>query len=451
MNAADTTAARSAVCLGCGCLCDDLVVRGDPPQLDPVGPPCGLAAAWLARHASQAARGCHRGGQTVETEVVIAAAVEALARAKYPLIYGLVQESTETLRAAVALAEQLGGAIDLEPAEINAAAAANLGIATATWGEVRHRADLIVIFAADPVVTHPRHFERYSANAVGRFTPRGRASRRVIYIGSRSTATAAEADQVIELAPERMTTAIGVLTAIVMQHASPGGLPLDPEAVETATGIALETWSQLASTLEAASYSALLFGGAPFTGGGGKLATQALIELVRGLHRVTRAVAMPLVGGGNPTGAENVLAWQTGYAGRVDFSRGYPRSCADVYSSRRLLARRAVDLAVIVGSDPLGELSPAEVEDWQRVETIVLSSRATETFRQASIGIAIAAVGWDQGGVVYRSDEAALVVPQLVTSERAAGADVLSRLAAGVQSRLASAAPSTPAARGATS
>ena len=36
-----------------------------------------------------------------------------------------------------------------------------VGESTCTLGEVRNRADLVIVWGSDPVVTHPRHLERY--------------------------------------------------------------------------------------------------------------------------------------------------------------------------------------------------------------------------------------------------------------------------------------------------
>ena len=71
---------------------------------------------------------------------------------------------------------------------------ARVGQVSSTLGEVRDRADLVVFWDVDPVATHPRHFERYSVEPLGRFVDRGRGGRMVVVIGQEMTATAAASD-----------------------------------------------------------------------------------------------------------------------------------------------------------------------------------------------------------------------------------------------------------------
>src|SRR5438128_1377094 len=58
---------------------------------------------------------------------------------------------------------------------------------------------------------------------------------------------------------------------------------------------------------------------------GGEKNVEAALALVRDLNVSTRFYILPMRGGGNATGAENVLTWQTGYPFAVNLGRGYPR------------------------------------------------------------------------------------------------------------------------------
>ncbi len=83
-------------------------------------------------------------------------------------------------------------------------AAQSTGLVTSTLGEVRQRADVVILWSADPSTTHPRHFERYSLFPKGRFVPRGRADRTLIWIGSSPNASRELADYVVTIAPVAM-------------------------------------------------------------------------------------------------------------------------------------------------------------------------------------------------------------------------------------------------------
>ena len=80
-----------------------------------------------------------------------------------PLVYGLGQTTCEAQRTAVALAEAIGAVIDPAGPLLDGAsglAYQALGASTATLGDVRDRADVVVVWRADPVATHPRLLER---------------------------------------------------------------------------------------------------------------------------------------------------------------------------------------------------------------------------------------------------------------------------------------------------
>ena len=155
-------------CAGCGCVCDD-------------GRTCALGDAWfdlgdrppLARVE----------GRTVALEEAVDAAAAILREARAPLVYGLGGTSIEAQRRAVALAEAIGAVVD---AGASAGAYQSIGSSTATFGEIRNRAELVVVWRADPVVTHPRLLERLRVKSL-------------VVVDATRTATAEQADMFIEV------------------------------------------------------------------------------------------------------------------------------------------------------------------------------------------------------------------------------------------------------------
>ena len=142
-----------ATCAGCGCLCDDIeVTNGGLVRT------CALGDAWFAE-VERPPLARVDGGEVGLDEAADAAAA-ILREARAPLVHGLGGTSCEAQRRAVALAEAAGAVIDAGPA-VNAA----IGWSTATFGEIRDRAELVVLWRADPVITHPRLLERLRLDA----------------------------------------------------------------------------------------------------------------------------------------------------------------------------------------------------------------------------------------------------------------------------------------------
>src|SRR3954454_13899300 len=108
----------------------------------------------------------------------------------------------------------------------------------------------------------------------------------------------------------------------------------------------------------------------------------ALASLVRDLNRDRHAVTLALRDG-NARGAEDVLAWQTGFAGPVSFARGAPRESPDAGT---LLERGDVDAALVLSDEP-----PIAVP------TVVINARATAT--DARVVFAPGADGIEGGGI----------------------------------------------------
>src|SRR5207247_1420926 len=73
-----------------------------------------------------------------------------------------------------------------------------------------------------------------------------------------------------------------------------------------------------------ARYVAIVTDGEPGTTSADPARAEALVTLSQALNGPTRCALSTLRGGGNRSGADAVLTWQTGFPFAVDFARGYP-------------------------------------------------------------------------------------------------------------------------------
>jgi formylmethanofuran dehydrogenase subunit B len=88
----------------------------------------------------------------------VSKAATILSNAKYPLLFGWSLTSTEATCVGVELCELLGGVIDNNTGFCHGPGLIgchDIGVSTCTLGEVRHRADLILYWGANPVHAHP--------------------------------------------------------------------------------------------------------------------------------------------------------------------------------------------------------------------------------------------------------------------------------------------------------
>lgn len=99
------------VCPFCGTLCDDLEVQVEDGTIKTVKNACVLGkATYMHYQEDLATPKIH--GQPATMEECIDAAAEILAKAKYPLIYGLDSTELHAQRKAIELADLIGANID---------------------------------------------------------------------------------------------------------------------------------------------------------------------------------------------------------------------------------------------------------------------------------------------------------------------------------------------------
>jgi formylmethanofuran dehydrogenase subunit B len=376
-----------ATCAGCGCACDDIEVTAAGLIRT-----CGLGDAWFAARTGDRPPVATVDGSTVSVDEAADAAAAILRQARAPLVYGLGQTSCEAQRRAVALAEAIGAVVDPAGGGSAGAAYQAIGSSTATFGEIRDRAELVVVWRADPVVTNPRLLERL------RLERATRGSRTLVVVDAQRTATAAEADAFFELDAADEFAALWALRALVTRA------PLDRDRAPLL--------DDLATRLLGARHVALLYGD--------DVEALALLALVRDLARERHAVTLGLRRDANGRGAEDVLAWQTGFPAAVSFARGHPR---EDLSASALLERGEVDAALVVASDPLEQL-PALRE----LPTVVVDARATATSQAARVAFATAADGIEVPGTVHRMDGVPVPLRAPLAGERPGVEDVLAAI-----------------------
>jgi formylmethanofuran dehydrogenase subunit B len=377
-----------ATCAGCGCACDDIEATVADGRLS-VARTCALGDAWFAERADAPLASVQ--GRAVSFEEAADAAAAILRQARAPLVYGIGQTSCEAQRQAVALAEAVGAIVD--PAGSGGAGLAYqaIGSSTATFGEIRDRAELVVVWRADPALTNPRLLGRLRVE-----------TRPLVVVDAQRTATAEQADAFVQLDAAHDFETLWALRALVT------GAPLDRER---AAGLPLD---DLAERLLAARHVAFLHGAL------GELEALALFELVRDLSRERHAVALRLRDDGNARGAEDVLAWQTGFPAAVSFARGYPRANPGEFTAAALLERGEVDAALVVASDLPG---------LRELPTVVVDPRATATAQAARVAFATAADGIEVAGTVHRMDGVPVPLRAPLAAERPSVEDVLSAIA----------------------
>ena len=394
-----------ATCLGCGCVCDDIQLRVESNVIVDAGNACPLGVGWFGD--GRTTSRVRVRGKDASVDEALTAATDALRGASRALIYLAPDISCETQRSAIAIADALHATIDSLTSSTTMAtvlAAQEAGRASATLGEIRNRADVVVFWGVDPAHGYPRFWARYAPEPTGVHVA-GRQGRTVIAVDVGSARGPQIADQRFPVMPEREVATLTGLSAAITANHDRGGL-LDAILLGKYVAIIADAEGDGGNSVDS-----------------GRAA--ALMSFTQALNGPTRCALISLRGGGNRSGADACLTAHTGYPTAVDFSAGFPRY-RPYESTEGRLSRGAVDVALIVGS--AGLVPQRIIDRLAGVTTVVVGPRATESALAATVAVDTGVVGIHESGTALRMDDVALPMFAAITGPPAT-VDIVTALA----------------------
>jgi formylmethanofuran dehydrogenase subunit B len=338
-----TALIENVTCLGCGCACDDIDVAVRDGRIIEARNACALGIRWFG-DGSVPSR-CRVEGRDETLAVAMTHSAWLLSAAFRPLVYLAPGLSCEAQRQATAVADLLRARLDTITSSTSqhVLAGQEHGYASATLGEIRNRADVVVFWGVDLAQRYPRFTSRYAPDPVGLHVG-GRRSRTVVAVDIDGATATADADRRLTIASADEVATLTGLEALARAR------PDAPTAFADLPGAAWTAARGLAPLLLSARYVALVYD-AELDERAERSARrfEALVSLSQALNEHTRCAAIALRAGGNRSGADSVLVAQTGYPFAVDFARGYPRYDPHDGAAASALRNGEVDVALVVG------------------------------------------------------------------------------------------------------
>lgn len=383
-------------CLGCGCACDDIAVVVQRDRIAEARNACALGKTWFGDGTIPTATRVN--GRSAPLEDALDEAARLLRGAQRAFVYLAGDISCETQRVTVAIADRLHAAIDslAATAAESVLATQRRGRAAATLGEIRQHADLIVFWGVDPETRYPRYAERFSPAAANRTLV-------AVDVGDRRGPAATNAR--VAIAPGDEVDALGVMRATVQGRIASDD-PRFAEVVRLATGMTQARYVAIAADAEPD-------GGTPAD----PARAEALVTLAQALNGPTRCALSTLRGGGNRSGADAVLTWQTGFPFAVDFAPGYPtyrpRAGAGAF-----FAAVEPDAALVIGAPTT--LPEPLANSIARVRSIAIGPRATAAPFRPVVAVDTAVAGIHEGGSAFRMDDVPLPLRPTLNGVRSA-------------------------------
>lgn len=392
---------KDATCTFCGCVCDDMELTVENNRITKAKNACVLGKSWFFNHHIEDSPIATIDGREVSFEEAVERAADILAKATFPITYGLSDTTCEAQRVALAITDWVGGTVDTTTSVCHGPsgmAFQGVGEVTCSLGEIKNRADFLIFWGGNPAESHPRHFTKYSLMPKGEFLPNGRKDRTAVLIDVRKTKSAKAADIFLQVKPKSDFELAWAMRALAK------GVYVDPSVEET-TGIKLEVLKDVVARMKAAKFGVILFGMGLTMTRGKHINSEAILGLARDMNRYTRFTAKPMRGHGNVTGADNVVSWTTGYPFGVNLNRGYPRFNPGEFTTSDTLARGEADAALIVASDPMSNFSQPARDHLRKIPVVCLDPKLSDTAKSATVHFTTATYGINTPGTVYRMDD----------------------------------------------
>ncbi len=349
-------------------------------------------------------------GEPVALDAAIAEAARLIAASIQPLIAGLGTD-VAGVRAAISLAQRVGGVIDHMHAESllrNLDVVRSSGVMLTTPTEADVRADTLLVAGPIP---QTGLFQQLVSGSSGH--PAGGKARRIFWLcPGRDAATAAAGRngvKVIGGAPRDLPTLLAALRARL------AGRPV----AKTATSI--RTLEQLLRDLKASRFGVATWDAAHIDA----LAIEMLCGLVDDLNATTRFSTLPLLPADNAVGALHACGWTTGLPMRTGFGRGHAHHDPWLFDSRRLIGGET-DCVIWISA------YRAEAPSWPGAPPTVALTADGAAFRvPPRVHIAVGVPAVDHAAIHYLPSTGTLAaVAASQPGTRISVADAISRIAA---------------------
>jgi formylmethanofuran dehydrogenase subunit B len=353
-------------------------------------------------------------GAPASLEDATAAAAQLLARSSQPLIAGLGADN-EGARAAIALAERIGGVVEHRH---SAALMRDLdclretGVMLTTPGEARVRADVVLLVGDDLLQTWSGLNERLlrpPARRDGVGVPR-----RIVWLAPQADATIPGFDGDIEVIAAGLGTTLAANLAALRARVK--GRPV------ALAQIPLPALDALAADLRRARFGLAVWTASRL----GALEIEMLNGLVRDLNETTRFSTLPLPAPDNGAGVLAACGWMSGFPMRTGFGAGAPLHDPWRFDAERLVASRETDCVLWISA--FGAPPPA----WRSaLKFIALCEGTTRFGEEPNVRIVVGRPGVDHDAVLHSADTGTLVA--VTASARSAApsvAHVIERIAA---------------------
>lgn len=321
-------------------------------------------------------------GQSADEASALEHAAELLGKARLPVIGGLLTDIAGA-GAALALAERLGGVIDHDAGEALSRSARLMretGGCPASFGEVRNRADIVVLLGEGPLRRGPDLPHQLFPTQEGLPRP-GDNPRELVVLGGVKVKVGGEVPvTAIPPGSRDLPTLIAMLAAAIAGR-GPRNKTRGADAKIAA----------LAERLRGAAFPVFVYSPSDLD----EPVMHLVLDMVRDLCVTTRAATLSMAAPGNGDGVNLCSAWTCGLPVRTRFVNGLPEHDPWLYATPRLIDSGETDALLWVDALEAEAANPPT-----GVPTILLAGN-TSRKGAADIVIEVASAARDHDAELY--------------------------------------------------
>lgn len=338
-------------------------------------------------------------------------AAERLHQARLPLICGLTDQFVETQQVAVDLARLASAAIDWtrgnSPIAIHAALQ-QTGMVTCTFGEVRDRADLVVVWSSDIAPSHPDFVEQVAKSFVA--------------VGPESKTTQ-QSTRHFDWNPRDQVAALRWL-----RLQAQGDVDAQAKGAAASENFGNEV-AEFHTMINEATRPVIVFDES-LAGQIGDAGILSLFRWIRAQNDQNLCRVVHLTEGINTTGIHSTLSAMTGFPFGVCFRDGLASFRGREFSVSQLIENRLTDLLMLVGNADQLPAKTTKTEAFAAIPKIHIHADSTATELPSTVEtILVEPVGEGCGGTLIRDDGVPLEISANKDALRPVACEVLISIA----------------------
>jgi formylmethanofuran dehydrogenase subunit B len=408
---------KRITCSGCSLLCDDIIIRSDGLFIDEVIGAClkGKERFDQVTAKNRLTSPMIRNGnelKKISWEEAIEEIVKMIKRSSHPLLYGFSNTSCEAQNKGIKLARIINGFIDSNASICQGkvlGVANEFGINLTTITEIINKADLIILWGANPAETIPRLLNK-TLFSRGKFRMTGREIKTLVIIDpvkSASFNVMGVRDIALQIEPGKDAELVQALKEECCQA--------DSIPSEGVAGIDQEDLKRILLHIVGTENGVIFLGQGILKSDKENRLIREILEFIHIINSKQEKgrISLIMMGGHyNMAGFDHVALSLAGQIGGLQFQDHNIINGNNSIVSK--IKSEDFDYSIIVGTDPISHLPYTLSSKLAKKPIILIDNQMTATAEVADLILPTAITGIECEGLAFRLDQVPIHLEKII-------------------------------------